>query len=86
MNRYWIEFDAAKQSLPIGSQRGCGVTAHNIADAKVLLSEKMFNQAPIPDFKRCIENVDISTLDQNHVVPNMGNIFERGIWFPQGYS
>jgi hypothetical protein len=25
-------------------------------------------------------------LDQKHVVPNMGNIFIRGVWFPLGYE
>jgi hypothetical protein len=28
---------------------------------------------------------DMRQLDQNHVVPNMGNWFERGVWFPLGY-
>ncbi len=31
------------------------------------------------------EDVDISRLDQNHVVPNIGIAAVRGIWFPLGY-
>jgi hypothetical protein len=28
------------------------------------------------------EDVDIQTLDQGHVLPNMGVPSERGVWFP----
>lgn len=35
---------------------------------------------------KVIENVAIPDLDQGHVVPNMGNIFKRGIWWPLGYT
>jgi len=33
-----------------------------------------------------IEDVDIRTLDQGHVIPNMLPPSWRGIWFPLGYS
>jgi hypothetical protein len=26
------------------------------------------------------------SIDQKHVIPHMGNHFERGIWFPTGFS
>jgi len=29
-----------------------------------------------------IENIDIRLLDQEHVVPNIGMVTFRGIWFP----
>jgi hypothetical protein len=29
-----------------------------------------------------IENVDIRTLDQNHVVPNIGPCNVHGLWYP----
>lgn len=29
-----------------------------------------------------VENVDISSLDDNHVRPNMGSPIVRGVWFP----
>ncbi|EAZ97904.1 hypothetical protein MELB17_13567 [Marinobacter sp. ELB17] len=29
-----------------------------------------------------IENIDVQTLDRDHVIPNMGVCTERGIWFP----
>ena len=28
----------------------------------------------------------VDELDPNHVVPNMGNILKRGVWFPKGYE
>jgi hypothetical protein len=28
----------------------------------------------------------VSILDQKHVLPNVGMVNVRGIWFPQGYE
>lgn len=39
----------------------------------------------MPEVIECIEDVNVNDLDQSHVLPNMGNIVERGIWFPLGY-
>ena len=36
----------------------------------------------MPAIKNVIENIQFKDLDQNHVVPNMGPITERGIWYP----
>jgi hypothetical protein len=33
-----------------------------------------------------LSEVDLSSLEQNHVFPNVGDIMARGIWFPQGYD
>jgi len=33
-----------------------------------------------------IEDVDVSTLDANHVLPNMAPPNLRGVWFPLGYQ
>jgi hypothetical protein len=30
------------------------------------------------------EDVDVSKLDPKHVVPNIGSVTIRGIWFPMG--
>jgi hypothetical protein len=32
------------------------------------------------------ENLDIRTLDQGHVIPNMKDPTLRGVWFPLGYD
>ena len=31
------------------------------------------------------EDIDVRALDPNHVLPNIGNVTSRGIWFPLGY-
>ena len=32
--------------------------------------------------RRFSEDVDLTTLDPNHVLPNIGNVTRRGVWFP----
>ena len=68
----------------MGSQ--FGVTAYSIDDAKLLLKEQyfkgIFRQIEIPQIKKVTENIRFQDLDQNHVVPNMGPISERGVWYP----
>lgn len=60
---------------------GFGVTAFSVDDAV-----KLLNQAGIhleqenPDV---IEDVDIASLDANHVLPNSGPITFRGVWYPR---
>lgn len=84
MHRYWFEFD--DNNLPYGIKIGCGVTAYNNEDALYLLKEKVFKGATLPKFKNMFENVDVSTLDAGHVLPNMSPPNIRGVWFPLGYN
>lgn len=87
MKRYWFEFDFENTStIPYGTLMGCGVTAWDYNDAIYLLSEKVFKAQIIPKIKHYKENVDISTLDINHVIPNMISPINRGVWFPIGYN
>ena len=62
---------------------GCGVTAFDREDALRLVTELAFDNEAVPPVKSVIENVDISTLDRGHVIPNMGAPSERGVWFPK---
>jgi hypothetical protein len=39
----------------------------------------------MPAVVQVVENVDVSTLDQKHVLPNIGDVTVRGVWFPLGY-
>jgi hypothetical protein len=32
-----------------------------------------------------VEDVDVSTLDRGHVLPNMGSVLVREVGFPFGY-
>ena len=87
MIRYWFEFEIESAfNYPAGIGVGCGVTAHNYDEAVNFLDEKVFNVIKRPLFKKVIENVDIRTLDQGHVIPNMQPPIYYGIWFPLGYD
>ena len=86
LRRYWIEFVKSKEAiLPIGISNGCGISAYDYDDAIKLLKEKVFVDIELPSIKKIIEDVDVSTLDTGHVLPNMGNVAVRGVWFPLGY-
>ena len=86
LTRFWFKFHLNwSDPHPMGTIAGCGVTAYDYQDALGLLKNLVFKE-DLPKIKECIENVDISTLDEKHVLPNMGNIFRRGIWFPLGYE
>jgi hypothetical protein len=80
MKVFWIRFADAPSYSPM--QRGMGVTAYNENDAAALIHAAVgaVTVAQITEVK------SIDELEQNHVVPNMGNFFRRGIWFPLGYE
>nr|WP_199078518.1 hypothetical protein [Pedobacter sp. ASV19] len=87
MIRYWIKFSFENYaSIPYGTRIGCGVTAINYQDAISIVEEKLFRNNPMAPIEHLVENIDISTLDVNHVLPNMGLPNIRGIWFPLGYD
>lgn len=48
---------------------------------KSTLCESVFTEIDLPRITQQIENVDVSTLDPNHVLPNMGLVTERVIGF-----
>lgn len=71
--RYWF---------PLVKGLGFGVTAHSVGDALDLLSASGYIAGRDFDPSAVVENVAVSALDQNHVVPNMGPVVVRGVWFP----
>jgi len=81
--RYWFEFEQLPAPSPINL--GCGVTAYNYDDAIDLLKKTVFMDSTLPTIKRVLEDVDISKLDQGHVIPNMGLVLSRGVWFPLSF-
>ena len=86
MHRYWFQFDVEFDGkAPPGVIIGCGITAYDYEDALKLLREKVFLCEILP-IRSYIEDVDISTLDQGHVLPNMSAPIKRGVWFPLGYD
>jgi hypothetical protein len=86
MRRLWFIFKNGPATLT-AVKYGCGVTAHDREDAEEILKETIFVGDVILPIEKCVEDIDISTLDSGHVIPNIGdNIFKRGVWFPQGYK
>lgn len=47
------------------------MTGFNYDDAISIIQKNVFKDKPIPRIKMVIEDVDVSTLDQGHVVPNI---------------
>jgi len=85
--RFWFEFDIETAfSFPPGIGIGCGVTGIDLDDAVGIMDRKVFGEIKRPPFKKVIEDIDIRTLDQGHVIPNMHPPISRGIWFPLGYD
>jgi len=89
LTRYWIEFDtnpANWGSLNTLLRAGCGVSGFSLDDCLSLIQQQMLKGQSLPPVKRVVEDVDISKLDANHVLPNIGLVVHRGIWFPTGYN
>jgi len=80
LRRYW--FNLASSESPSILNIGCGITAYDEADARRILEEKVFSVYGAREVLSTIEDVDISTLEENHVRPNMGLPVIRGVWFP----
>ncbi len=85
LRRYWFEFDPQDRTVPVAVRFGCGVTAWTKDDAVGLLRSCVFSEQGVPA-SVIREDVDVSTLDANHVLPNMAPPSVRGIWFPLGYQ
>jgi hypothetical protein len=83
LHRYWFSFEKFDRPTPLNL--GCGVTAFDYDDAIKLLNERIFSSEKFPRIVNCIADIDVSTLDPNHVLPNLGLVSDRGIWFPMGY-
>ncbi len=62
------------------------MTAYNYEDALAILRGTIFLGKEMPAIEQVIEGVDISSLDQKHVIPNMEAPVWRGVWYPKGYS
>jgi hypothetical protein len=83
LRRFWFRFEGDASSLPAGTALGCGVTAVNRPDAEQLVRSEVFGGEPLPPFVEVVEDVDVRGLDEGHVVPNMGDLSVRGVWFPR---
>ena len=84
LERYWfILFPADRFGA-----RNFGVTAYSKKEAKGLIIESLKNHnlqqliENLTDDTEVIENIDIRLLDKNHVIPNIGVVAFKGVWFP----
>jgi hypothetical protein len=84
LRRFWIEFEKDEKD-PFRYGLGFGVTALSPEDALSLLAESLCKENALPAVRKMISDVNISTLDQKHVIPNMESPIWRGIWYPMGY-
>ena len=73
---YWIKTD---EPMALGY----GITALSERDAEAILRRAVSSDCAIITVKP-LENA--TQLDRWHVVPNMGNMLRRGIWYPLGYD
>jgi hypothetical protein len=80
--RYWITFDVADDVASL-VRPGVGVTAVSRDDALELVRATLFAGGSLPPVAAVIEDVDVRTLDEGHVRPNMGDPSARGVWFPR---
>ncbi|WP_428679500.1 hypothetical protein [Sphingopyxis sp.] len=70
---YWIGVEGSY---------GIGVTAKDEKEALALAAHAL----GASDVKSIDPLSSMSELDQGHVIPNMGNWFKRGVWFPLGFD
>ncbi len=73
LRRYWFK---TKEHF------GFGVTAHSLDDARYLVEDTACSLGMNYEVLEVIEDVDVRTLEQSHVVPNTGAPNFRGVWFP----
>lgn len=62
---------------------GIGATAYSEDEARDLAREAADRLARNFEVIETILDVDVRTLDQGHVLPNMGPPNLRGVWFPR---
>ena len=73
LRRFWFDSE---------TDLGIGVTAYDRDDAETIVRANQIAMSFKPNFRKCVEDVDVNDLDQGHVIPNIGIVVDRGIWFP----
>jgi hypothetical protein len=73
LHRYWF---------PIEGHMGVGVTAYSLSEAQALATRAAARWGWPFTGSEVVEDVDIRSLDQRHVVPNIGPSNFHGVWFP----
>lgn len=88
MRRFWITFDAASDTpVPPRMRLGVGVAAESEQAAVALLRDELVPAGgDLPPVREIVADVDVSTLDEQHVLRNIGVVTWRGIWWPPGFT
>lgn len=73
LRRYWFK---TREDL------GIGVTAYSVDDARNLIDNEACSLPWDYEVLEVVEDVDVRDLDQDHVVPNVGPVNFRGVWYP----
>jgi hypothetical protein len=85
LRRFWFRFEG--DPIKDGFGLGCGVTAWSEQDALELLrTTGPFHSRQMPKIAELTVDVDVSTFDRGHVLPNMEPPNRRGVWYPRGFS
>lgn len=86
LRRYWFVIYPEWRYGPLNA----GVTATSTEQARELLLKnftKINYWEPLERLKNehieVIENINIQLLDEEHVLPNMGPVIFKGVWFPR---
>ncbi len=85
VRRYWFEFDvdtsAATSGLRARLAHGCGVTGRDADDCLELIKRNVLAGNELPEVRRVIRDVDLSTLEAL-VRRTMDGPRARGVWYP----
>ena len=86
LRRFWPEFDLPSSQLSPGSEsvvdaggpstwplvrRGVGVTGADVDECFEIVQKKIFGDGVMPGIHKVVEDIDVSTLDENEVLPNI---------------
>lgn len=89
--RFWLEFTVPQPVAPgsillDGGPFYFGITAYSYDDALHILRQN-FTIPADAELVCLVEDVDINSLDANHVLPNLTVPPSwRGIWYPVGFQ
>jgi hypothetical protein len=72
LRRFWF---------PCEPGEGIGVTATSLEDAREL-AESVLVYLPGSTITGAVEDVDVDTLDQHLILPNLGPTHLYGVWYP----
>jgi hypothetical protein len=99
LRRFWLEFDLPRSVPTAGPQRaagagepsswalvrtGVGVTGTDLDECFDIVRKRIFGRTLMPTVLKVVEDIDVSTLDEERVLPNIEPPIWRGIWFPPG--